>query len=91
MVQFRAMADDAASVEDVLAVVILWLRAHPDLVISDARQLQHRGGGGRVVFEVLLTPSARGPFRVAAERGYPIRLRSGPGLHTDGTSPDAPP
>ncbi|MFI9845165.1 hypothetical protein ACIHFD_49660 [Nonomuraea sp. NPDC051941] len=66
MVQFRAMDDNADDVADVLAVALPWLQACPDLVLSGTRELGHRGGGGRVVWEVLLAPAAR--QRAQAER-----------------------
>lgn len=68
MVQFRAMDDDADDVARVLAVVLPLLDGCPDLVVSGPRRLRHdRGGGGRVVFEVLLAGGQR-PRWVDAER-----------------------
>ncbi|MFD9948822.1 hypothetical protein ACFWYW_46775 [Nonomuraea sp. NPDC059023] len=79
MVQFRAMADDGQAVQDVLAAVIPWLRACPDLIISDTRELGHRGGGSRVVFEVLLARPADAPVRATAERVTPRSPARSPG------------
>ncbi|MEU4229522.1 hypothetical protein AB0F17_34940 [Nonomuraea sp. NPDC026600] len=67
MTQFRAMDDNAAEADEVLAIAIPWLRACPDLVVGSTTQLSHRGNGRRVVFEVLLAPD-RGPQRAHAER-----------------------
>lgn len=66
MVQIRVMSDDGQAVEDVLQTAHRWLSACPDLVVGDPTRLSHRGGGGRVVFELML---ARPGVRVeSAER-----------------------
>lgn len=58
MVQIRVMSDDGQAVEDVLQTAHRWLSACPDLVVGDPTRLSHRGGGGRVVFEVMLVRPA---------------------------------
>ncbi|MER6365829.1 hypothetical protein [Kitasatospora sp. NPDC001527] len=60
MVQVRVMGDDAARVRDVLAVLLPYLERCPDLVLGDTTELGHRGGGGRVVFDLSLPRSAAG-------------------------------
>ncbi|MFE7194460.1 hypothetical protein [Kitasatospora sp. NPDC057541] len=52
------MGDDAARVRDVLAVLLPYLEQCPDLVVGDTTELGHRGGGGRVVFDLSLPRSA---------------------------------
>ncbi|MFF2751099.1 hypothetical protein ACFVVA_36885 [Kitasatospora sp. NPDC058048] len=46
------MCDSAERVERVLALVLPALQACPDLVVSGATWLTHRGGGGRAVLDV---------------------------------------
>ncbi|GLX06583.1 hypothetical protein [Microbispora sp. NBRC 16548] len=54
--------------EHVLAILVPWLRACPDLVVGDPTRLRHRSGGGRIVFEVIATPGR--PY-ASAERVDP--------------------
>ncbi|MEV1178981.1 hypothetical protein [Nonomuraea sp. NPDC049784] len=68
MVQFRAMDDNADDVAQVLAVVLPLLGDCPNLVVSGPRRLGHRGGGGRVVFEVMLAPERDGRQWANADR-----------------------
>lgn len=68
MAQVRVMADDVDEVDAILAELLPWLRACPTLAAGSPTRLGHRGGGGRVVFELMLSGSAAGPVRVEAER-----------------------
>ncbi|MFI9366074.1 hypothetical protein ACIG5E_34240 [Kitasatospora sp. NPDC053057] len=77
MVQVRLMGDDSGRVDRVLELMLQALRACPDLVVGDTTRLGHRGGGGRLVFDVSLsagsttgssTTGGPGPVWVRAER-----------------------
>lgn len=68
MAQIRIMSDNAAEVEQVLDLLLEYLRDCPDLAAGSPTRLGHRGGGGRVVFELMPARPTTPPVRVEAER-----------------------
>jgi hypothetical protein len=58
MVQLRVMTDDRDTGERVLGILEPLLRSCTALVVSERTNLNHRGGGLRVTYEVVLNPGA---------------------------------
>lgn len=59
MVQIRVMSGDPDAGRRVLEVLEPLLRSCTELVVSEGADLEHRGGGLRFTFEVMLAPGAR--------------------------------
>lgn len=55
MPQIRVMGDDPEHVDRVVAALRELIAASPELVMGDVTRLRHRGGGGRIVFDVCST------------------------------------
>ncbi|MEV8635841.1 hypothetical protein AB0395_29715 [Streptosporangium sp. NPDC051023] len=67
MVQVRIMHTDSARVAEVTAILFPLIASCPDLFMGDPAELGMRGGGSRIVVEVV--PAApRTPQQVRAER-----------------------
>jgi hypothetical protein len=58
MVQIRVMTDDRVVGERVLEILEPLLRSCTALAVSEGTNLNHRGGGLRVTYEVILNPGA---------------------------------
>ncbi|WP_157249708.1 hypothetical protein [Nonomuraea typhae] len=71
MPQVRVMGDDLHHVEQVVTLLLHLINSAPALTAGDPTRLHHRGGGGRIVFDVNATTrpaSAERPEQVRAER-----------------------
>jgi hypothetical protein len=55
MPQVRVMGDDPEHVCVVVGLLLALIDASPALTAGDPTRLRHRGGGGRVVFDVSAT------------------------------------
>ncbi|GAA0949150.1 hypothetical protein [Nonomuraea longicatena] len=72
MPQVRVIGDDPDHVDQVVTLILALINASPHLIAGDPTRLRHRGGGGRVVFDVTVTDRRTtpepAPTRVHAER-----------------------
>lgn len=72
MVQLRIMHTDPARVAEVTAILLPLIASCPGLIMGDPAELGMRGGGSRIVVEVI--PAAAAPAsrqRVQADRINP--------------------
>ncbi|GHE38663.1 hypothetical protein GCM10017673_46350 [Streptosporangium violaceochromogenes] len=80
MVQLRIMHADADRVAEVTAILFPLIASCPGLTMGDPAELGMRGGGSRIVVEVIPAPREH-PRRVHADRvddrQAPARRRTG--------------